>query len=167
MRSSPRLGVCVVGLVSVFALRCRAADVNVDRADYKITLPAGSTVDKEDDEVDADHLTTINLPNDNTMIIVVLDDKERAQSAFGRMSDRYKAKVKDGVLRKSGSFIQPKPTRADTVTGRLNGVTISFDLGLIEGKQKAFIVVFTYTGPEKATTIAMVQKAMRTFVIKE
>lgn len=165
MNPSTRLAIFVIGLVCFCTLRAHALDV--DRADYKISLPDGAKLEKGDGEVDADHMTTINLPNDSTMVILVIDDKARAPIAFNKMIDEYKSKVKDGVTDKSDSFVKPKASRATAVTGRLNGIQITFDVGQIDGKEKSFLIVFTYTESKKAPTIEMVQKAMATFVIKE
>ena len=165
MKSCTRLAICVIGLVCFCALRAHALDV--DRASYKITLPDAATIEKGDGEIDADHMTTINLPNDSTMIILVIDDMARAPVAFNKMVDEYKSKVKDGTVEKSESFVKPKASHASAVSGRLNGVQITFDVGQIDGKEKAFIVVFTYTESKKAATVEMVQKAMTTFVMKE
>ncbi|HEY2585215.1 MAG TPA: hypothetical protein VGI81_05575 [Tepidisphaeraceae bacterium] len=165
MNRSTRLAIGVLGLVCCCAVRAHALDV--DRASYKITLPEGATVEKGDGEIDADHMTTVNLPNDSTMVVLVIDDKARASVAFDKMVNEYKSKVKEGSVDKSESFVQPKATRANAVTGRLNGVLITFDVGQIDGKEKSFLVVFTYMQSKKAATIEMVQKAMTTFVIKE
>lgn len=165
MNRPPRLAIGVVSLVCFYAIRAHALDV--DRASYKITLPEGATIEKGDGEIDADHMTTVNLPNDSTMVLLVIDDKERAPVAFKKMIDEYKSKVKDGAVEKSDSFVKPKATRASAVSGRLNGVLITFDVGQIDGKEKSFLVVFTYTDSKKAATVEMVQKAMATFMIKE
>ena len=101
------------------------------------------------------------------MIILVIDDKKLVGAAFDNMITEYKKKLKDGVVSSTDTFANPKAKQASAVSGRINGLKFTFEVGEIDGKQKAFIVVFTYLQRKKAETIEGVQKALATFAIKE
>jgi hypothetical protein len=142
----------------------RAGDL--DRADYKITLPEGATVDKPDDDIDADHMTTVNLPNGNAMIFIVVDDTQLVPDMLGKLTNKYKEKIKDAVVGKTDAFDQAKATKSVLVSGKLNGLRFSFAMGEFDRKQKALVVIFTYPQSEKAETTGIVRKALSTLTIK-
>ena len=162
--ASCRIAGVVVALVLLAGSWVRAKDL--ERADYKITLPEGSTVDKPDEDIDADHMTTVNLPNGNAMILIVVDDTQLVPNMLGKLTDKYKEKIKDAVVGRTDAFDDAKATKSTLVSGKLNGLRFSFAMGEFDQKKKAVIVIFTYPQSEKTQTTDIVRKALSTLTIK-
>ena len=139
---------------------------DLERADYKIILPDGSSIDKPDDDIDADHMTTVNLPNGNAMIFIVVDDTQLVPNMLGKLTDKYKEKIKDAVVGKTDAFDDARAAKSTLVSGKLNGLRFSFAMGEFDQKKKAVIVIFTYPQSEKAETTDIVRKALATLKIK-
>jgi hypothetical protein len=164
-QSCGKAGTTLIALLLFFAASAMAE--NLERADYKITLPEKSTVDSTDRDIDQDHMTTVNLPNGGTMILLVLDDKKLADETVTNLIASYKGKLKDGIDGKTEAFDKAKAARSAVVSGKMNGIKTSFEVGQFDGKKKTVIVVFTYLERKKAETIEMMQKSLGTFTIKE
>lgn len=138
----------------------------VDRADYKITLPLGSTVDPVDVSVDINHFTVANFPNGTSLMMVVLDDKSRAESAFRTTMDKYKEQMKDPV-ETTGDITIGRHAKSIIVTGGLNGKEFSIDGRMFTGKQKAFVAVSFYNKALAAETRQRVGQVLDSMVLKE
>ncbi len=140
--------------------------MQIERSDYIVTVPDGCTVDPEDADIDYDHYTCINLGAGGTLIILVNDDVKGGGKEFETLRNSYHKKLKDPTELPSDLFA----TRGNTamiVAGKLDGMHWCFEFGLIEGREKAFILTGSYlqNHPEEGRPI--LQGAVETFVIKE
>ena len=137
----------------------------VERSDYKITVPDTCTEDPRDGDVDLDHMTTINFPKENFVIVLVLDDKSLLKTTFNRMLRNYKGKLKQPAD-KEGSLVNSHKGKSIVLTGVLNGATFRFEVGAFAGKTKAFIVVTSSLESEQNER-SIIQKSVDSFTIKE
>jgi hypothetical protein len=164
MNSARRLVTCLLGIILLCAFDASAKDL--ERADYKMSLPEEATLDEPDDDVDADHMTTINLPNDSTMIVLIIDDKKQGPGMFTQLAENYRQKLTDGVVKPTKAFAQTKAIRSAVVSGKMEGLKFGFEVGQFDGKKKTALVVYTYVESSKAEAIATAQKWLKTFVMK-
>lgn len=138
----------------------------IERSDYKISVPDKCTVDNEDPDIDLDHMTTIKLPDDNALLILVLDDVKGLDAAFQNVKEKYKNRLKN-----SEEEVSPLKTNQNrkgaVISGRMNGMRSRFEMFSYSGKQKGFIIVATYLVSEETEVRTIIQNALDSFSIKE
>lgn len=139
---------------------------DIARTDYKITVPDSCTVDPEDSDIDLDHMTTINLPNDNTLIVSVVDDVSALDRAVAKMKAHYLGKMQKAQETPSALVVN-RHGRGVTIRGIFNGGKFCFEVVSLSGKKKGFVVVSTYLASEEKEALPIVQHALDSFVIKE
>jgi hypothetical protein len=154
------------GVMCCFALTTRSVALDVQRADYVITVPDKSTVDPPEKDIDKDHMTTINLPNGNALIIMVVDDKSKTELAFNGTKQSYLGQMKNTKEGPSSLFANHKGT-GKKIAGTLNNMAICFELGWFTGVNKGFVVITFYTLDEVKTAVPMAQAAINSIKIKE
>jgi hypothetical protein len=135
------------------------------RSDYKITIPDSCTLDPAEPDIDLDHMTTINFPNDNTMGIMVMDDKTRADQAVKKIIADFKLKMKSAI-ETSGAYLTDRGGSYLAVRGLVNGVSMVFEVRLLKGKNKAIVIMTTSLESEK-TLRDELRKSAETIAIKE
>ena len=135
------------------------------RSDYKITIPDSCTLDPADPDIDLDHMTTINFPNNNTMGIMVIDDKNSSDQAVKKVIADLKLKMKSAT-ETSGAFLTDRGGSYTAISGRLNGVSMAFEVRSLKGKNKAIIIITTSFESEKAARDEL-RKSAETITIKE
>ncbi len=143
-----------------------SAPVAIERADFKVTVPPGSTVDPPDADIDKDHYTAVNLPDGATLIFLVIDDKSTADSALGKALGYYRSKLQDPVDGASDMF-DGRGGKGTIVQGKLNGLRFVFEAGYFTGKQKAFIASCGYEKSLEADARKVYRQAIDSFAIKE
>ncbi|MEI6218787.1 MAG: hypothetical protein WCP86_07790 [bacterium] len=163
MRFARRI-VWFVAVALLFVGEVRA--LNIERTDYKIAVPDKCTVDPQDADMDLDHLTTINLPNHNAMIIMVVDDKTVLDENLQNTKTFYKNSLKDSQESPS-AMVDKHHGKAVLLTGTLNGTKYCIELGAFAGKKKGFFIVRNYPVGDKAETIKLTQASIDAFNIKE
>jgi hypothetical protein len=157
----------VVGVLLFCAFTtARARALDVERADYVITVPEKSTVDPQKGKVDPDHMTTINLPNENSLIVIVADDKARTEAGYEGMKKTYAAKLTGVKETPSHLFDKHKGTGVK-LAGTMKGTGICFELGWFTGNEKGFIIVTYYADDEVKTVVPIALAAINSFKIKE
>ena len=138
--------------------------MDIERSDYKITVPDKCTVDPEDADMDLDHMTTINLPNQNTLSVMVVDDKTLLDKSLERVKNNYKNSLKNAQEAPS-NMVNMHKGKAVLVTGVLNGMKYCLEVGAFAGKKAGFVIVRSYPLSDKAATTKLTQKAIETFRI--
>jgi hypothetical protein len=151
---------------SVTAPTTQSRTMEIERADYKAEVPQGCNIDPPDPKIDLDHYTAVNLPNGNSLIILVLDDKKVADTTFDKMMTKYRNAIKEPTETASDTFNSRKG-KATVVSGKLNGMDFCFEVGVFSGQQKAFIVVSCCERSELDETRQILRHFVDSFVIKE
>lgn len=140
--------------------------MTVERADYVITVPEKSTVDPADADIDLDHMTTINLPNENSVNVLVIDDKTKTDVAYQAAKKSYLGQLTDVKESPSQLFEKQKGVGVK-LAGTAKGTAICFELGWFAGNKKGFIVVTFYTPDEVKTAVPIAQEVINSIKIKE
>jgi len=162
MRTRSKIGSTIVTLLCVATTYA----TDIERASYKITIPDKSTVDPQDSDIDLDHMTTINLPNDNNIIILAIDDKALIDKSFTTMTEKYKNALKN-VQETGSDMANLRNGKGVLLTGLFNGMKYCFEVGAFAGKKCGFIIVCAYPEKERVETREMAKKAVDSLKIKE
>lgn len=140
--------------------------VTIDRAFYTAKLPKGSTIDAPKSGGNADLLTTANLPTGDTLIIIASDNLAELPAAFNDAVTASKAKVKRSSVSPSDLF-KSRGGRGSIVSGALQGVPYSFEIGTFTSKKKGFILLCTYEQAHSDETRQIVRQILNSFVAKD
>jgi hypothetical protein len=140
--------------------------MDIERSDYKVTVPDGSTVDDEDPDIDLDHYTAVNLPNGDTLTLLTLDDLKYADKEFDKLKSGYWTKVQQPEELPSDLFAA-RGAKAGIVTGKINGMRFCFEFGQLLGAKRAFLLSCIYERNHPEVGRVMFQQAIESFIIKE
>ena len=130
--------------------------MNLERSDYQVKLPKGCTIHLSK-EVDADHYTSVHLPNENVLVIIVIDDKAGGDEAFHDLIENTKGETKEFKEVASDTF-NACQGKATVLTKKVNGINFCFEIGLMSGKHKAFLMECTYRQSEPDETRRILEK---------
>ena len=143
-----------------------ALPVEIERADFKVNVPRGGAISPPPAEVDADHYVYVTLPKGNVLIFLVVDDKADGENRFDDLMTFYAGKLKDPAVSASDLF-DNRHGRGKSVTGTIATLPYTFEGGLFDGKNKAFIVVSSYPQSAAAENRTILRAVLDSFVIKE
>lgn len=117
---------------------------DLKRADYTLTLPTGAQVDEKDSQDDPDHYTSIDLPNDGLLIMVVVDDKAELSDAMDAMQSSLTQALGLNKVEPSKSFaaMKGKGVRMSSAEDEEKHL---IDVGSFAGRNKGYIMVYGYT----------------------
>jgi len=152
------LGVAVLAMIASAPLYA----LDFERKDYRITVPDGSTADPEDPDIDLDHFTTINFPDENFIIILVVDDNDKTEGAFDIMKKFYMSKM-EGASGSKSTFLSEHKGPATLLNGKLNGIASSIELGWFTGKTQGYIIVAGCPQSERPSFGKVLKKAITSF----
>ncbi len=144
----------------------RPTAMEIERADYKIRVPGGSTVDPAEPDIDLDHQTTVHFRNGVTLIIMVLDDRAMGDDIFKVMADKYKSLFNDAKEKPSDVFTG-RNGKATVVEGLMHGIRMYAETGLFSGKQKAFVMSWVGSESHSVETRRVLRRVVESFVVKE
>lgn len=141
--------------------------MEVERSDYKIKVPAGCMVDPASPDIDSDHYTVVNLPGGDTLMIAVVDlkDKDMVDVQFHAMMQSFKEKLQDTSETKSDLF-DARHGKGAILSGKLNGMQFCFEGGVFAGEQKSFVIVGTYQKLHSVEKRKVLQQCVASFVLK-
>lgn len=141
MKTLQWLAIVVLGM-ALSAGPVSAQDLK--RADYTLTLPANAKVDAKDSQDDPDHYTSIDLPNDGLLIMVVVDDKAGLSEAMDVMQSSLTQALRLDKVEPSKSFavMQGKGVRMSNTQDEEKHL---IDVGSFAGRDKGYIMVYGYT----------------------
>ena len=132
------------------------------RSDYKLTIPSKSTLDAEDPDIDLDHYTTINFPDKNFLLILVVDDKSAAKVAYQHIVNGQKKVLKSCRSSKS-MFLKKIDGSGVQLNGRINGMKYTYQVGYIIGEKKGFVFNAGYLDSEKETALKYLMATINSF----
>jgi hypothetical protein len=112
----------------ILILLCSSVfSAEIERRDYKIITPTGATIDPEDDDLDLNHFTTININEDVFVIILIIDDIKTMEVAKNKMVESYKEKMENPVEIAS-QFKGVEKYSGSALSGKVNGIKYVFDV---------------------------------------
>jgi hypothetical protein len=130
------------------------------RADYSVVLPAGSKLEADDPDIDADHYTSITLPDGNTLTIVVVDEVASTYGVYKTMvagleeNAGGKAEKTDLFAKISGEGV--------VIRGKANGMKIVMITGYVKGA-KGFVFGASYLEIEKEKSLKLIRDTINSF----
>ena len=140
-----------------------AASAVIDAVGYRIMLPDHSTVDP----VDNDHLATANLPGGGTLMIVAIDKKEQAAASFDQAVASLRGKLENPAVRTTDTFDPARAVRSTAFDGGIQGKPFGFEIGQIEGRSRACVIILEYPEARRGEVMEMARKALGTLQIKD
>lgn len=145
------------------------ANLTVERAFYRVRVPAGSTIEGGE-SLDADHYAVVNLPDDTggggALIFRVVDDKADLDAVAEAVVDGVRKRLGDPVDTPTHDF--NRLGGAGTVTtGRYFFIPHCFEVGHFAGKTKGYIVLMNYTKSDAAEAADLLHHVVESFQIKD
>jgi len=132
------------------------------RADYRLTIPAKSTLDAEDPDIDLDHYTTINFPDKNFLLILVVDDKSATEATFKNIVKGQKKALK-GCKRSKSAFLKKIKGSDIQLNGEINGMKYTYQVGYIIGEKKGFVFNAGYLDSESESALRYLKTTINSF----
>jgi len=132
------------------------------RADYRLTIPAKSTVDAEDPDIDLDHYTTINFPDKNFLLILVIDDKNAVKVAYQHIVNGQKKALKSCKSSES-TFLKKIGGSGIQLSGRMNGMKYTYQVGYVKGEKKGFVFNVGYLDSEREAALRYLKETISSF----
>jgi len=132
------------------------------RADYRITIPVKSTVDAEDPDIDLDHYTTINFPDKNFLLILVIDDKGATEEAYQHIVKGQQKALKNCKSSKS-FFLKEIKGSGVQLNGRINGMKYTYQVGYLKGRKKGFVFNAGYLDSESESALRYLKTTINSF----
>lgn len=132
------------------------------RADYKLTIPEKSILDAEDPDIDLDHYTTINFPDKNFLLVLVVDDKSATEAAFKNIVKGQK-KVLKGCKRSKSAFLKKIKGSGIQLNGKINGMKYTYQVGYIIGEKKGFVFNAGYLDSESESAFRYLKATINSF----
>jgi len=139
----------------------------VDRDAYSITLPAGAKLDPMPDEPGMDHVMEASLPGHAQVNIVVIDDKERAKAICENSADTIHRKIDGGEAFVPSALGSTFASDVKAFCGRERDIKTAYEVGDVQGKQKACLFIIGYQVTDKPVAPATVKQALATFKMKQ
>lgn len=130
------------------------------RADYSVVLPAGSKLEADDPDIDADHMTSIILPDDNSFSIVVLDEVASTERIFKTMVEGFE-KNAGGKAEKTDLFAKISGEGV-IIRGKANGMKIVMIAGYVKGA-KGFVFATAYLEVDGEESLKLIRDTINSF----
>jgi hypothetical protein len=130
------------------------------RADYSVVLPAGSKLDADDPDIDADHYTSITLPDGNTLTIVVVDEVASTDEVYKKLVADFE-KNAGGKAEKTDLFAKISGEGV-LIRGKANGMKIVMITGYVKGA-KGFVFGSAYLETEKEKSLKLIRDTINSF----
>jgi hypothetical protein len=140
--------------------------VEIERAFYKVRVPAGCTINPALKNLDLDHCTEVNLSDVNVIIFRVLDDKGDADDLMKQIIDSAAKKMSSPSTMPSDLFSAFHGS-GTVLTGIIFFNSQCLEFGRIDGKTRAYIIVTNYAKSDQDQTRQALREVLKSFEIKE
>ena len=154
-----RLAVALLFLFSAVGLLWAQ---EVKRADYKITIPDKSIVKPRDPNIDPDHYTVIRFPNRSFLVVMVLDEKSRAEHVYNNIIKIQGKALKNGKVVSSSLFKEINGSGVQ-ITGDLKGMKYTYQVGFVKGKKKGFVFNAGYLEADRKASLEYLTATLNSF----
>ena len=139
----------------------------VDKDAYSITMPPGITVDPQGEGPGSDHILSTHIGHDSSMNLLLVDHKENAPTCVEDATSSIQKKMDNAEEFSPAALPQFKAVNQKAFWGKINGVKWAYEVGGVQGKEKACVIILGYSVEEKAKTLPLLKKALESLQMKQ